>query len=128
MRLYLSGDSKNKIGYTPDFIVINENHYDIQGDIDYDSTTLSCRVKGELFVAKEDDYYPLDEKEEEKLLNLLNAKDSKFTIVIYPVDDDKENFEKVKTDVLTNCEGEIIIKLFGQVVSRKFTFETECYF
>lgn len=128
MRLYLSGESKNQIGYTPDFIVINGNHYDIQGDIDYDPTTLSCRVKGELFVAKEDDYYPLDEKEEEKLLNLLNAEDSKFTIVIYPVDDNEENFEKVRTDVLINCEGEIMIKLFGQEVSRKFTFETECYF
>lgn len=130
MRLYLSGDSKNKVGYTPDFIIINGNHYDIQGAIDYDSETLNCRVKGDIFVAKEDDYYPLDEKEEEKLLNLLNSNDSKFSIVIYPVDDseDEENFEKVKNDILINCEGEIFIKLLGQEISKKFVFETECYF
>ena len=130
MKLYLSGDSKNKVGYTPDFIIINGNHYDIQGAIDYDSETLSCRVKGDLFVAKEDDYYPLDEKEEEKLFNLLKSNDSKFSIVIYPVDDseDEENFEKVKNDILINCEGEIFIKLLGQEISKKFVFETECYF
>ena len=56
MILYLEAESKNSIGYTPDWIQVtyNENGkqleltLDIQGWIDYNKDCLSCRCKGEL--------------------------------------------------------------------------------
>ena len=55
MRLYLDAESKNNIGYTPDWLKVsykeNRQDYelvlDIQAWIDYDSKRLSCRCKGD---------------------------------------------------------------------------------
>ena len=56
MRLYLEAESKNKVGYTPDWLKVSyyengermELTLDIPGDIGYDIDCLSCRCKGDL--------------------------------------------------------------------------------
>lgn len=87
MRLYLDANSKNHIGYTPDFLIIensgNTYIYDVQGEIDYDPTRLACRVKGDLFIEKEDedginDYFELSEEDEKTLKSLLDDEKSEF--------------------------------------------------
>lgn len=56
MRLYLSANSKEHQGYTPDWIRIHfkENEQeleltmDITGETDYNPTTIDCCTKGQL--------------------------------------------------------------------------------
>lgn len=127
MRLYLFANSKNNIGYTPDGLIINNIYYDISGDIDYEEKRLNCRVKGDLLVDKNEDYVYLNEEEEEKLLKLLNSKDTEFIVTIFPTIENEDDIELVRKDILTECEGEIFIYLLGKEIQKKFSFKTECY-
>lgn len=126
MRLYLSAESKQNIGYTPDWLRVQYNQddkelelvLDIQGSIDYSPDTLSCRCKGELIPWV---LYDLETGDETDLSSLsvedleLMWPDKKiadiicngriYEIGIYPVDDSDEVFELAEEDVLTNCEG-----------------------
>lgn len=124
MILYLNAISKNNIGYTPDSLIIDNKVYDIQGDIDYSTKGLSCRVKGDLFIEKDNEYCLMNKKEERRLLELLRSS-KEITVAIYPVD---ENATGIKDDELIDCEGEIFINLLGKEIKKKFNFITECYF
>lgn len=126
MRLYLSAESKQNIGYTPDWLKVDYNKdgknftltLDIQGEIDYDPHALSCRCKGELIPwvlydldeGDEINLYEMSEEEVDELLpdttvaEIINNSET-YEIGIYPVDDSDEVFELAEEDVLTNCEG-----------------------
>ena len=133
MRLYLSGDSKNKVGYTPDTLIIENGdkryEYDIQGETDYDTESLSCRTKGEFFKKNDitDDYDELTEKEDKELLNLLKDKNSEVIIAIYPAtmmcDNEDEIFNRANDDEISNCSA--ILRLNDKEVN--FNFRTEFY-
>jgi hypothetical protein len=132
MRLYLSGDSKNKVGYTPDTLIIENGEryeYDIQGETDYDTESLSCRTKGEFFKRNDitDDYDELTEKEDKELLNLLKDKNSEVIIAIYPAtmmcDNEDEIFNRANDDEISNCSA--ILRLNDKEVN--FNFRTEFY-
>lgn len=126
MRLYLSAESKNNIGYTPDWLRVQYNQdgkeleltLDIQGDIDYCSDRLNCRCKGELIpwvlydteTGDETDLSSLSAEEIEHMLPDKRIADiirnsSTYDIGIYPVGDGDEVFELAEEDILTNCEG-----------------------
>lgn len=123
MILYLSAESKNKIGYTPDWLkVMYEEKYDlvldIQGWIDYDRDTLNCRCKGDLIpwvlwnleTGDEIDLSSMDEEEVEamfpdKRIAEIICNSDTFEIGIYPVDDSDETYELAEEDKLTDCEG-----------------------
>ena len=130
MRLYLNAESKNNIGYTPDWLKVSytengedlELTLDIQGNIDYDDTCLSCRCKGDLIpwvlwnceTGDETDLSSLTEEEidamlpQKKIAEIICNSDS-FEVGIYPVDDSEDDFEQAEDDVLSNCEGSIEI-------------------
>ena len=130
MRLYLDAESKNHIGYTPDWLKVSfeengetlELTLDIQGDIDYDNTCLSCRCKGDLIPwalwncdtgvetdlsllseADIDDVWPND-----KIAEVI-CKSNDYEVGLYPADDENETYEHSKGDVLSNCKGSIEI-------------------
>ena len=139
MRLYLSGYSKFNIGYTPDTLIIETKDgkhyvYDIQGDVDYDLDSLNCRVKGDLFLKVEladnyDDY--LDCKTNnlyEQLLELLNDKENKVIVSIYPTPQNEEN-PNLNDDILTSCSGklEVFIPRLNESKEIDFDFTTEFY-
>jgi hypothetical protein len=148
MRLYLNAESKNKIGYTPDWLKVTyeedgqvlELVLDIQGSIDYDRETLSCRCKGELIpwvlwnceTGDETDLYELSNEEcdamfpEKKIAEIVcNSKD--YEIGIYPVSDDV--FKEALMDVLSDCEG--LFEMFideNHYYTKEFKFDTEVNF
>ena len=126
MRLYLSANSKQKIGYTPDWLRVQFNQdgkefeltLDIQGDIDYSPDALSCRCKGELIpwvlydldTGDETDLSTLSAEELEsvwpdKKVAEIISNSNYYDVGIYPVCDNYETFELAKEDVLTNCKG-----------------------
>jgi hypothetical protein len=126
MRLYLSAESKQNIGYTPDWLKVCFNQdgkefeltLDIQGTIDYSPDTLSCRCKGELIpwvlwdldTGDETDLSSLSTEEleciwpDKKIADIV-CNSRTYEIGIYPVGDNDEVFELAEKDVLTNCEG-----------------------
>ena len=147
MRLYLSAESKNNIGYTPDWMKVNYEKdgnpmvltLDIQGDIDYDPNTLSCRCKGELIpwvlydceTGDETDLSTLSEKEIEvlfpaaKIAEILDS-NNVYEIGIYPVDDSDEIFELAEKDTLSNCEGRLEMYVDDDhYYTKDFEFEVE---
>ena len=151
MRLYLSAESKNKVGYTPDWLKVSfyengermELTLDIQGDIDYDEECLSCRCKGELIpwvlynceTGEEIDLYSLtDERVEDMFPDERVAKiiceSEDYEIGIYPVTngdcDDKEIFKRAENDILSGCKGSFEMFIDDENYSLKdFEFETE---
>ena len=142
MRLYLTADSKEQQGYTPDWIRIRftengqelELTMDISGETDYNATTLDCRTKGQLqpwTIADGSQILDLGEINEtdedfEYYLNLFNQNietAQQIIVGLYPTDD-----ELYQDDVLTNCKGEYEFVLDfnkGQSKIVNFTFETE---
>ena len=143
MRLYLDAKSKNNVGYTPDWIKVQFEKdgkicdlvLDIHGEIDYDNTCLSCRVKGELVPwvlwnndGDEINLYEWDEVEIEKMFSDQKVAEiicngEYFEIGIYPTDD---NFEKAENDILSECNGLVEIYIDeDHYYSKEFVFETE---
>jgi hypothetical protein len=126
MRLYLSAESKQNIGYTPDWLKVQFNQdgkefeltLDIQGTIDYSPDTLSCRCKGELIpwvlwdldTGDETDLSSLSTEEleciwpDKKIADIV-CNSRTYEIGIYPVCDNDEILELAKEDVLTNRKG-----------------------
>ena len=132
MRLYVSGISKNNIGYTPDMLCINGKNglrrdYDIQGDDDFDPNGFNCRVKGDLFIAHEDDYFEMTDEQIEELVKLLQDKENEIIITVYPYDDSDDNLKLVGKDKLTNCSAKLCIANSKQEFEVDFEFATECY-
>lgn len=151
MRLYLNAESKNKVGYTPDWLRVSfyengermELTLDIQGDIDYDKNCLSCRCKGELLLwvlyncesGDEVDLNSLSDKEidaifpDERVAKII-CESEDYEIGIYPVtngnSDDEEVFRKAEDDSLTNCKGSFEMFVDDEHYYHKdFEFETE---
>ena len=144
MRLYLDAKSKNNIGYTPDWIKIDyeENGtlytltLDLQGDIDYNEDTLSCRYKGDLvpwtiYDNETGDEYNLSEMDEddleffmpvEKIISIIEN-GSDYVIGIYPVFE--KDFELAEDDKLTDCNGSISVYYDRKEIAKEFVFETE---
>lgn len=142
MRLYLTADSKQNQGYTPDWIRIrfkeNEQELeltmDITGETDYNPTTVDCRTKGQLqpwTIADGSQILDLGEINEtdedfEYYLNLFNQNietAQEIVVGLYPTDD-----ELYQDDILTNCQGEYEFVFDfnkGQSKIVNFTFETE---
>lgn len=137
MRMCLDAISKTNTGYTPDWISFtyedNNNTYDIcfdiQGDIDYKSTRLSCRVKGDLIpwvlrevdTGKEINLYDMEEAEAEAMFPIEKIIDifkrgHDFVVGIYPTDD--ENWCGDYDDV-TDGEGYIDICDFSMCLNFK---------
>ena len=150
MRLSLNAESKNKVGYTPDWLRVSfdanghrmELTLDIQGEIGYDEHTLYCSCKGDLIpwvlcdceTGDEVDLYSLtDEQVEDMFADERIAKiicDSEdYEIGIYPVTyldcDEEEIFQRAKDDSLGNCEGFFEMFVDGQWYEKEFKFETD---
>lgn len=144
MKLYLDAKSKNNIGYTPDWLKIDyeENDccytltLDIQGDIDYDKNTLSCRCKGDLIPWVLDDNengdeYDLSEVDEDELESIMPFEKiisiiengTNYTVGIYPVFE--KDFDLAEDDELSDCHGSINIYHYGKEIKKDFVFETE---
>ena len=151
MRLYLDAESKNKVGYTPDWLKVSyykngeriELVLDIQGDIGYDEDCLSCRCKGDLIPwvlyncesGDEIDLYSLTDAQiedmfpDEKVAKII-CESEDYEIGIYPVTngdcDDDEIFERAEDDVVSNGKGSFEMFVNDEHCYQKdFEFETE---
>lgn len=144
MRLYLDAKSKNNIGYTPDWLKIdyeeNETVYtltlDLQGDIDYNEDTLSCRYKGDLIpwvlndneTGDEYNLYGMDDDTleffmpVEKIISIIEN-GSNYVVGIYPVFE--KDLDLAEDDELSDCCGSISIYYDGKEIAKEFVFETE---
>ena len=159
MRLYCDATSKKAIGYVPEWLRIyffteaamklpeEEREYsyvtfDLQGEIDYDVDTLSCRVKGELIPwvkcidGDESDFANMKYDEligdavNKKIIEMIqNAQKlgeatgtSFITIGIYPIEDDDDVWDKAEDDEFTDCKAELILNGCEPI---KFTFDTQ---
>ena len=142
MRLYLSANSKNQVGYTPDWLKVsfkeNEKKYDlvldIQGETDYDANTLCCRCKGELtpwvLLDNDGDDMDLNELPEEEVnmkfpperIAEIICNSEYYEVGIYPVN----NIEAAYDDILTECHGSIEIYVDeNHYYEKEFDFEVE---
>lgn len=145
MRLCLNAESKNNIGYIPDWLKVlyteNEQGYelvlDIQASIDYDSECLSCRCKGDLVpwvlwvctTGGETDLNSLSEEELEiifpntRIAEIICNADA-FEVGIYPTNN--ENFDLAENDVLSQCKGTFEMYVDeNHYYQKDFEFETE---
>ena len=150
MRLYLNAESKNKVGYTPDWLKATfyengnqmELTLDIQGDIDYDRERLSCRCKGDLIPwvlcncedGNEIDLYSMTDEQVEKIfpnerVAKIICEGSDHRIGIYPVTngdyEDRKVFEKAIEDVVSNGKGFFEMFVDDKCYEKEFEFETE---
>lgn len=135
MRLYLSGNSKNNIGYTPDTLIICNNHkrycYDINGTTDFSIDNFSCRTKGDLLIEVKDNFKVMNNKQKQKLVDLLKDKESEIIVSIYPatisIDDNEAEMEKLGSDEVTDCEGTLRLSINDEELEVDFKFYTEFY-
>ena len=141
MRLYLSADSQNNTGYTPDClkVIYEENGQDFEltldicGEVDYSTDCLDCRCKGDLIPwilhnlenGEEIELYELPEEEcyelfpINKIANIIcNSK--YYTVDLFPINEDDADY-----DVLTNCKGYIEIYDGLHNYEHHFEFEAE---
>ena len=145
MRLYLDAESKNNIGYTPDWIKVSykengqdyELTLDIQAWIDYNNECLSCRCKGDLIpwvlwncaTSEETDLSSLSEEELDirfpsKRIAEIVCNNDTFEVGIYPTDN--ENFDLAESDVLSQCEGSFEMYVDeNHYYQKDFEFEIE---
>lgn len=148
MRLYLSANSKNNIGYTPDWMKVTyeeeEGHFfdltlDIRGTIEYDLDRLSCVCKGDLIpwvlwdskAGEETDLSLMDEAEmndsfsAEKIATII-SKSVAYEVGIYPIKDDRTTLKLAEEDVLKDCQGQFdLITDPEKHYVRNFNFTTE---
>lgn len=144
MRLYLNAESKNGIGYTPDwlkvFYTVGGDEYtltlDIRGWIDYDNEGLNCRCKGELvpwvlYNHETGDEHDLSELPEDvvnftsgPIANII-CNGNEFTVGVYPVNDSDENMEMVDSDILSNGTGSFEMYVDGESYEKEFEFDVE---
>lgn len=144
MRLYLNAKSKNKIGYTPDWLKVTytnekgediELTLDIQGFTDYHTDCLNCRTKGELLpwvtydleTGEETELHGIENIEmlypEDRLLDIIEN-GMNHTIGVFPADTSEEGIaaaEEVDGEDLGYGEA----KLMWGERTVEFTFETE---
>ena len=146
MRLYLYAESKNNIGYTPDWLKVTYEEdgeqfdlvLDIRGEIGYDKEKLNCRCKGELIpwvlwnceTGDEIDLGSMDEEEvnamfPDKRIAELICNSETYEVGIYPVGDD-EVFELAEDDKLSNRKGTFEMYVDADhYYEKEFEFEVE---
>lgn len=132
MRMYIYADSKLNQGYTPDWLKVTtidgtEIIFDIQGDIDYDITALSCRVKGDLIPwvtydeeGNEINLYDNPELFDESTILEIFNNTTNFTIGLFPCGEDWDE-DKVMDDVFENKKCVLLYK-YKEII---FTFDVE---
>ncbi len=150
MRLYLNAESKNKVGYTPDWLKVTfyengkqmELTLDIQGDIDYDKDCLSCRCKGDLIPwvlyncesGDEINLYSMNDEQIEKIfpderVAKIICEGEDYEIGIYPVTNgdcyDEEIFDMAEDDDVSDGKGFFEMFIDGKCYEKEFEFETE---
>ena len=150
MRLYLEAESKNRVGYTPDWLEVTfyengkqmELTLDIHGDIGYDDKCLSCRCKGDLIPwvlydcenGDEVDLYSMTDEQIEKMfpderVAKIICEGSNHRIGIYPVTngnyDDNEIFKRAEDDNVSDGKGSFEMFVDGKHYNKEFEFETE---
>jgi hypothetical protein len=141
MRLYLNAKSKNKIGYTPDWLKVTytnekgediELTLDIQGFTDYHTDCLNCRTKGELVPWITYDLETGEETELHEIANIemLYPEDRLLDIIengmnhrvgIFPADTSEEGIAEAEKDEVEYGEAEL---MWGERTVN-FTFDTE---
>lgn len=150
MRLYLEAKSKNKIGYTPDWLKVSfyedgellELTLDIQGEIDYDENCLSCRCKGVLIPwvlyncesGDETDLYSLTDEQvkdifpDDRIAKII-CESENYEIGIFPVTNgdrnDVEVFKMAKDDIISNEKGSFEMFVDEHCYNKEFEFEAE---
>ena len=135
MRLYLNATSKNKIGYTPDTLIVElgKKHYeyDVQGWTDYDDDGLQCRVKGELLKRDDskDEYVEMTQHDKNELIRMLSNPRANVIVGIYPSStqgdlDSPVLREKILMDTVSGGCG--LLEFANDYAN--FEFATECYF
>lgn len=143
MRLYLSADTKEKIGYTPDFIHVSFTEggadyrltLDIISEIDYMPDTLDCRCKGDLepfelfnLTTGEDvDLEAIEDIEEvfsiKKLADIFrHGRDIAVSLDIINED---EWYEQALKDEFSNCRGTLFLFDGEEDHEINFTFTPE---
>lgn len=132
MRMYIHADSKLNQGYTPEWLKVTtidgtEIIFDIQGDIDYDITALSCRVKGDLIPwvtydeeGNEINLYDNPELFDESMILEAFDKAINFTIGVFPCGDDWDE-DEVMDDVFENKRC-VLLYGYKEII---FTFDVE---
>ena len=140
MRLYLNAESKNKVGYVPDWLKVSYENFeltlDIRGYIDYDSDNLNCRCKGKLIPwvlynlenGNEINLYDLSVKEVDEMFPINRIVEilqtgTNFRIGVYPVDNSNENMKLSEKDILINCTGQL--EIYDGVKEHRIDFEFE---
>lgn len=143
MRLYLSADTKEKIGYTPDWIRVSyteggtdyELTLDIFSEIDYMPDTLDCRCKGDLEpfslvnrTTGEDVNLEAIENIEEvfsikKLADIFRY--GRDIAVSLDIIKDEEWYELARKDEFSNCRGTLCLFDGEEEHEINFTFTPE---
>lgn len=149
MRLYLSGDSKNHIGYTADWIKFDFEEdnkvftltLDLIGETDFDVDNLCVRFKGDVIpwaleCEADDVSEDLSEYDEDTISERFSTqrivdivgKTHLFRIGLYPAYsqcDEEEVFNKAMQDTITDCVGTIMIWHNHELFEQNFQFEYE---
>ena len=124
MRLELRANSKKKITYLPNYLILENNNdkikFDITGNISYGKNKLNCYIKGDFQVVKGNNLINMNAEHLCKLIRYLDDPDSKITVVVYPEDEDV-----YVDDVLSDCEGTIELYLGNNSYVNSFNFEVQ---
>lgn len=145
MRLYLNAESKNNVGYIPDWLRVSyqkddqeyELTLDIQAWIDYNNECLSCRCKGDLIpwvllscnTGNEINLGSVSDAERSILfpdykIAEIVCNGSNYEVGIYPTDEEK--IDLAENDILSQCEGSFEMTVSGNKYYQKdFQFITE---
>lgn len=150
MRLYLKAKSKNKIGYTPDWLEITfedkgkqkELIFDIQGEIGYDEDSINCHCKVDLIpwvlcnceTGRKIGLWNMTDEEVENILPnkkiaQIISEGNSFRVGIFPVTngdcDEEEVLKLAKNDVVYDGEGFLEMFVGEKCYEKEFEFETK---
>lgn len=145
MRLYLNAESKNNVGYIPDWLRVSyqkdgqnyELTLDIQAWIDYNNECLSCRCKGDLIpwvlrncgTGNEIDLSSVSGSEHDilfqnKKIAKIICNGSNYEVGVYPADEEK--FDLAEKDILKHGEGSFEMYIDeDNYIQKDFQFTTE---
>lgn len=146
MRLYLKAKSKNKIGYTPDWlrIIFVENRHkmeltlEIMGSIGYQEREFDCCCKGELRpwalfdreTGEEIDYDNFTDEELAVAMPrkkvgtiLLNAES--FEVGVWPIDERQETLDAASLDVFSEGHGKVLFFDGENEIEKEFEFSAD---
>ena len=151
MRLYLSAESKKRVGYTPDWLKVpyreGEEEFvltlDICGETDYDGNGLNCRTKGDLLpwslvnitTGVETDFSKLSKEDVDKefpirklteILHRATEEGRTFTVGVFPIHCTNSGQAALYAgDVDGGGEGSLELSDGDKIYEIKFRFDTE---